>query len=468
VKWEAWPFQGDLLRVFSQHPDVVILKARQLGISWLVAGYCLHQAVFNESAKIMYFSQGEKEAWEMVCKSKFIWEHLPPFLKPALGQDSARKMEFSNLNSVLEAQPSTSKAGRSTDATIVVRDELAYHEKADDNFSAIGPTIDAGGQLIDLSTIDKDALDNHFGRRVNRARTGAEKKVLPSGVELYTGGEGNSVLTFLSWKLRPTRQEGMSLEEWFELKVKPKYSDYEIEKEYPASIEEAMRPSQAQGYFDVEALYGMKSLVTNPIKVEDFDTRNGLINVYKKPVVGRKYVLFTDPSNGITDPFASVVIDWATGEEVASVNAKMSAREVARIHDSLARYYGAYHSGEVNAPSGGTFMDTIDELGTPNLAPRRTPDGKIINEKKGWYTTEPLRDRALNDLRDGVHDQSVTIHTADAISEFESFIMPEGGTKPRAMGGAHDDWVMAWAGVWQIRKYLPLGEFKITSTKYKG
>ena len=39
--------------------------------------------------------------------------------------------------------------------------------------------------------------------------------------------------------------------------------------------------------------------------------------------------------------------------------------------------------------------------------------------------------------------------------------------KAQAPKGSHDDWVTAWAGVWQLSKYVPRGEYTITSTKYR-
>ena len=62
VKWEPWDFQLDLLSNFLSHPEIVILKARQLGVSWLVAGYALWTVLFSAGAKVLMLSQGEEEA----------------------------------------------------------------------------------------------------------------------------------------------------------------------------------------------------------------------------------------------------------------------------------------------------------------------------------------------------------------------------------------------------------------------
>lgn len=459
----------DLIDIVQTFKEIVYLKARQLGITWFFTGYGLHRGQFNDNAKVLYMSQGEEEAWDMVAKSHFIWEHEPEWMKLPLLGASKSQITFKNNHSVIKALPSTERAGRGTDATLVVRDELAKHPYGKDNFTAISPAIDSGGQLIDLSTIDKFDTNNHFTERVQRALLGATRKDLPSGISVYTGGGSGAALVFAGWSLRPVRQEGMTLDDWFELRIKPKYTPVEIEQEYPNTIEDALRPSASRAFFDLESIAEMEFNICEPLQNVEIDTQNGLINIYKKPQIGRHYIIFTDPSDGIEDPFATVVIDSQTWEGVASASGWKPAKEAARIHDSLVRYYNnAYNSGEVNAAAGGTFIDTLRELETPNIAPRRSAEGKVVTGKMGWYTTNPLRDRALHDYKSAVHANLVTIHDRDAINEHRSFIQPEGDDKPRASGGAHDDWIMAWAGVWFLKKFfVPPDALKVKSGKYR-
>src|SRR3990167_9360355 len=75
IKWQPWPYLIDLLNILQTFNDVVILKARQLGFSWLVAGYGEWKIKFSEAGKALYLSQGQDEAWALLAKSHFIWEH---------------------------------------------------------------------------------------------------------------------------------------------------------------------------------------------------------------------------------------------------------------------------------------------------------------------------------------------------------------------------------------------------------
>jgi len=472
VKWESWGYLDDLLHILLTYPDIIILKARQLGISWLVSGYALWKSLYSDSAKCLMMSGNESKAWDLVAKAKFIWGKLPESVRLSLGHDTKSWLDYTGNNSTVMALPSTQNAGRGTDATVVIRDELAEHPYGRDNFTAISPAIDSGGQLIDLSTINKLDPDNHFTERVRRALLGAKREDFPSGLSLYTGGESGAVLVFLPWTLRPVRLEGMELEEWFELKVRPKYTPLEIEQEYPRTIEDALRPSETRSFFDIDATEQMMLDVDAPIKTQEINIYDGMVRVFKLPVVGRKYVCATDPSDGKDDPFVTIVLDPNTGECVCTATGKRPADDVARIHDYLTRAYNnAYNSGEVNAYAGGKFQQTVNELETPNQAPRRTPEGKIKTEKggtyiRGWYTTPQHRDLMLDGLEEATRRRLITVHDREAINELRAFMRPE-GEKARASQGEHDDWVMCMALAWQLQKYIPKGTFKITSTKYR-
>ena len=41
------------------------------------------------------------------------------------------------------------------------------------------------------------------------------------------------------------------------------------------------------------------------------------------------------------------------------------------------------------------------------------------------------------------------------------------GEDPQAPKGGHDDWIMAWAMLWQLKRFVPTGGVKIKSYAYK-
>lgn len=472
VKWQHWPYLLDVLKIIDEHKDTILFKARQLGWSWLMGGWALHKVLFSEAAKGLMLSQNEKYAFSLLSKPKTILRNLPPFLKRTENHvDNQGILDFKTSSSILEALPSTENAGRSADASFAVRDELANHPYGEINFASIGPTIDAGkAKLIDISTINKEDLENHFTERVERALRGATRYDLPSGLALFTGGESGAALIFGGWRLRPQRSEDESLDEWF-ASISKKYPPWLLEQEYPETIEEALRFSEARAYFDVNALEQMGLNTMIPIKQDTVDTYNGLIRVYKLPQVGRKYCVFTDPSAGVDDPFATVVMDTRNNEGIITASGKVPVERVAEVHDYLVRVcFKAINSFDITGQVGGEFAKTVRDLGTPNVAPRRDTimsGGRVKKERVGMYLSSQHKKEMLEGLARAIRSRDIINYEKDAVHQFQAFILPEGEKEPRITKGVHDDFIIAWAGALKLSEEVPKGEMRVTTGKYR-
>ena len=346
------------------------------------------------------------------------------------------------------AYPSTTKAGRSTDATLVIRDELEKHENAADHYASVKPTVDAGGQMIDLSTIDKQVADSHFQDRINRIKSGDSK----------------AHFIFIGWKERPERITGMDLDEWFDLKVRGEYPEWQVENEYPETEEDFFAESKVKSFFDLKGLSRLGKNLFEPLdNITEVNTHNGMVKIYELPEVGNKYLVFTDPSNGAEDPHHIVVINDITGKEVAESHGYITADNAAEIHDSLVRFYkDAFNSWETNAYAGGMFSKTLADLGTPNRCPFISPDGELKYDrdgnaiKYGWWTSPQLkRARLIPGIEKAVRLGTIQPGSKDTIEEFRAYIWVDGKDMPQAKRGWHDDRVDAWAGVVELRKHRP-------------
>ncbi len=153
TKLEPWPWQRRLAQVWREERQVVILKARQLGVSWMAAAYALWTALTEKGALILLVSQTEADAVELLAKVQFIFDHLPPFLQPE-AKSNVRCLKLPDLHSAIVALPSTRRAGRGRTARLVIADEHSQHAWAEANFAALQPMMEAGGQFLILSTAD--------------------------------------------------------------------------------------------------------------------------------------------------------------------------------------------------------------------------------------------------------------------------------------------------------------------------
>ncbi len=381
--------------------------------------------------------------------------------------DNKSELIFKNRNSEIMALPSTDNAGKGYNATLVIRDELAEHPKGEDNYNSISPAIDSGGTLIDLSTIKKNSQNNHFTKRVEEIYNGAEETVYTSGLSLFKNPQNVAKLVFIPWDKRPVRDEGMTLKEWYESRIIPKYyyNKVGLEENYPGNINEALAPSTVKAFFELNALEDMAYQQMPPIEQHEINTFNGQIRVYKPPIKGRKYVLFTDPSDGVTDPYVTGVADYVTKEIVCTATGKERIDSVAKVHDYLVRVYNDCINSYEYTGIGSAFSMVVKEMNTPNQAPRRDKEGNVQEDKLGQWVSHQHIKKNLNDLAFEVAKRTLVVHDKEFYQQAK-FVSRDGDT-PIMEKGLSFDWVMMMAGLVQLLRNIPPTGFAVYVAKYK-
>lgn len=129
---------------------MVILKARQLWISWLLAAYDLYVAMIR-GRNVLAFSQGQDYSRELLRKSRFIYDRLPRELTMPILTDNKDELHFKGAGRIYSF-PSTRDAGRGFTGGLVTVDEAAFHPYAQENYRAYRNTMADGGQLVMVST----------------------------------------------------------------------------------------------------------------------------------------------------------------------------------------------------------------------------------------------------------------------------------------------------------------------------
>ena len=131
----------------------MILKARQLGLSWLALAYALWKLVFGAPATVLLFSLREDEAVELLGRLKGMYRRLQQWQQArSVVQDSRTVFELSTGSRALAF---STRGGRSYTGTLAIVDEADYVPNLDQFLNAVKPTIDGGGQLFLISTSDK-------------------------------------------------------------------------------------------------------------------------------------------------------------------------------------------------------------------------------------------------------------------------------------------------------------------------
>lgn len=445
MPFRLWPAQIPVLWALMrgglggrQNRDrlLLILKARQLGISWICCSYALWLCLFQPGKLVLLFSKGQDEADELLRRVKVLYERLPDWMRaalPALVRDPAGELEWAN-GSRVRSLPATKSAGRGYAASLVILDEAAFLAWADALFTALKPTIDAGGQLVILSTA------NGIGNLFHRLWTAAAAKL-------------NAFTTiFLPWWSRPGRDTA-----WYAAQL-AEYTDAAmVKQEYPATANEAFLVS-GRVRFQPEWITAQAPNVQpglprmqRPAVLRDRDVTGGTLTLYALPRPGRRCIIGADVAEGLEhgDYSAATLIDALTWEELAHLHGRWEPDEYAELLDALARAYGAELAVERNN-HGHAVLVKLKTLKTPRVVLGH--DGRL-----GWLTTEQTKPQSIDLLAAALRDGLTNIHTQASLDELQIYRVLGNG-KTGAPEGYHDDRVMSWAIALMIaRRPTPSG-----------
>lgn len=463
-----WPHLATLLDAWREHRLGIVLKSRQLGVSWLLAGYALWTAKFQLGANVLIVSKSQRDAALVLAKVKYLEARLPAFLRWPRGKDNESTLEFPLRDSRINALPSTKDAGRGEGATLVLMDEFAFHEYGSLNYAAIKPTIDAGGRMVVVSTAN--GLGGPFADLWTDARLDAGPVDTGTGIWQQQGpGPNGFVPVFLDWSCRPGRDAA-----WLE-RQRAEYSPLLLKQEYPANPTEAFIVS-GRPVFDADALEAVFDTDAAPLErsAAHWLTVPGL-TAYEPPNPKRTYLIGVDVAQGLAhgDASCAVVLDAETHAEVAHLHSQDQPDIFAAKLDDLATLYPC-RLGVERAGPGFQVLYKLRELQTASTpyaiyfdtSVLKTPAGRlggqtVQTQEPGWVTSGGTKPTMIGELEAATRLGQVTIRSRQAYEQMRAYQRSDNG-ETGGSGGKHDDCVMAWAIAWQMRKW-PLIRERATS-----
>lgn len=322
IPFNLWPAQFKVVEKLENNRLIIILKARQEGLTWLVLSFALWLMMFRPAATVLLFSRRDTEAVHMLTdRLKEMYKRLPRWLQArSILQDNDHEWLLSN-GSVARAFPTT--AGDSYTASMVLVDEADLVPDLNRLMRAVKPTIDAGGQMILLSRSDKSKPESEF-KRIYRAAKQQISEWIP---------------IFLPWYDRPDRTEQWYEAQKIDIQSRTGALD-DLHEQYPATDTEALSPRVLdkrisplwleQCYEEVNEVY--------PVAAPSLP---GLV-IYRAFITMQRYRIGVDPAEGnpTSDDSALTVLRVDTGEEVAKLKGKFQPSTLAASADKLGEYYG--------------------------------------------------------------------------------------------------------------------------------
>jgi hypothetical protein len=414
-----WPAQVEVADELQHYREVVLLKARQLGFTWLVIAHALRRLLCFPVATVLFFSQRDDEASELVdFRLRAMYNRLPEFMRETpLQTDSAHELTFPGGSRALAF---STKGGRSYAATLAVIDEADHVEDLERMLNAVAPTVDAGGQIILLSTADKSRPESAF-KRVYRAAKNQENSFHP---------------IFHGWEAAPWRDKGWYDERRRTILAQTGALD-DLHQEFPATDAEAL----SQRSLDKRIPAAWLEQCFSELRALPLASQPGApaipgLAVFAPPHDGKSYVLGADPAEGnpTSDDSAAVVLDGASGEEVANLVGRFEPEVFATYIYSLAVWYKTAAILCERNNHGHAVLLWLRNFGHGV----RRLEG--LDGKPGWQTTTLSKTHAYDRAAECLKNKEVMLHSFETFAQLSSI----DGLTLRAPEGQKDDRAMAW------------------------
>ncbi len=475
IPFRLHPFQIDTLHKFDTKRKVIILKSRQMGISWLCCADVLHEALFSAAHWILIISKREQDAYDLMERIQFMFKYLPAWMKPKITGWNKGMIAFDN-DSKIESQPTTKDAGRGRPPSRLIVDEYAFCRYDADLLNSAETALSHGGRAVLLSTA------NGYGNEFARVWMGAVRK------------ENNFYPHFLAWFAYPGRTA-----EWLAEETKG-WQSWRVFQEYPGTWEEAFRQT-GRPVFDYDSLALTASSVKafdlsdeeEAYKFLDLDkiekapmffardkdeegnveevegTQHMLLRyrhclfIYQRPELETSYLIGADVAEGLVhgDNSSVTVINRTTGEEVASWYGKLKPHEFAALLHELAQLYPGLLLPERNN-HGQTVCNLLEMWHSPHLhfskpVWDRQSGKKIKDRKSGWETTAGNKTVMIDELAMALKLCHYRPASPFFLREAEKYETQDDG-RYSAPEGFTDDAVMSTAIAWAGRRFLVIFE----------
>ena len=429
--------QRRLWQLLDRSNRVIVVKARQVGISTATRAWQFHRAYTSPNPEMFAVLSFHDRSAKRLRRLDRQWlRELPKVLRRPLSLDSATDSEFEDTHAGISSFTTEGRGGtRSFEFTGAHLSEFAFYSDPGEVLSQVMSTVGQGPIVIESTA---DIPGDKFHQLIQEAPH-----------------NGWSVFTYW-WHEHPAYRapsvpdDFVRTEEEEELADMYGLDDYQIQwrrqwiatlgaarfrREYPGCLSDAFTARGAT-WFQAEDL--------DQIATEWFDTPEF---EFAAPTKEGEYVMGVDISGGIGLDYSAVtVIDVATRQPVyIERNNRLAPHAwAARVATIGHRYNHALCLAESNN-HGHSFLREMQVLNYPRMW--RSRDG-------GWWVTSTT---SKLDIYDGLREivESHIIRQLDQATLGELRSLEVKKTTPQAPSGLHDDLAMSIALAYRCLRDAP-------------
>ena len=479
---------------------VIVLKARQVGISTWAEGKIFHNTSMHQLRSSMIVAHKEDASTNLFNMSKLFYEELPPRLRPMKKASNAKELIFENPTPDITAKQQNpglrSKikidtarnlgAGRSDTINNLHVSELAFWDRAADVMTGLMQSVpdDPGTMVIVESTAN--GLGGYFYELCQAAIAGLNEFEFifiawfenpEYSREFKTDADRERFRADLDETERHLQDTyGVTLEQlyWRRWCIENNLNrDAEkFKQEYPSNPDEAFLTSGTPVY-DVQTVLrrlqqvrGQEPLAIGrmaykldpdservmPDSITFVEDPNGPLRVYEWPCRGNPYVIGGDTAEGGEDSCTASVRNNATWQQAAVYKQQTDTDLYAKDIYALGMFYNKALVGiEVNFDT--HPVKELTRQSYPKQYVRQKLDriGRDVELKYGWLTNRVTRPMLIGEHVALAREHIDTFNDAGTLEEMLTFVRNDKG-RAEAQEGSHDDLVLADGIAQQIRE----------------
>lgn len=486
------------LREAGRPIRLIILKARQMGVSTFTEARIFHATAFHELTNAMIVAHTEDASTNLFNMSKLFFDEMPDYLKPMRKASNAKELVFENpttnpqekaknpgLRSRIRiATADSPEAGRSDTIHYLHASEVAFWRDAKRTMLALLQAVPNTPNTMVVIESTANGVGGWFWEQWQRAKN----------------GESDFIPLFFPWFDDPTYE--MPVPDDFEpteeerelMRMYPQITPEKLmwrrwciqnncggdpelfKQEYPSNDQEAFLVS-GRPRFDTDTLMKYRAqcqqgevgeLVKVGQRIFFSPEKRGYLEVWRYPDAGEEYYIGADVAKGLAtgDYSAAVVFDddrnmcalWH-----GHIDPDLFAEELYK----LGMWYNEALIVVEENNHGLTVLNKLKDRYW-NLY-RRTTHDRLTDETKqqiGWYTSEPTKKLAINHLAAMIRERKLWVKSQKFIDECLTYVIEDDG-KTNAMAGAHDDIVMASAIVLYVMEQQGVTVASIRAPEYE-
>jgi hypothetical protein len=436
---------------------VIILKARQMGLSTWSTGRVFWKSYFNAHNKSVVMAHDAATSDALFSMSRNIISYMGDDLRPQFKKSNAKEIMFEHNDSGYRLYTAGApEAGRGTTPTIAHLSEVAFWGHAQKILSGLFQGI----SQADGTEVILESTANGIGNEFHRLWQGA------------VDGTNEYIPVFVPWFLMPeyrrTLPEGFERTEeeeilvtrfqlddeqlyWRRLKIAEGGQD-KFRQEYPATPDEAFIVS-GSNVFNLEKL---PQLIPQPIlATRDFnivsklfeDARQGSIEIFKYPTFEDAFVIGADVALGVGKDYSSAVIMNKERQVVATFrNNTIDPSMFGDLLFYLGRYYNNALLAVESNSMGIATLNRLTQMQYTNLY-YQTKMANVSKEegtRVGWRTTLSSKPAIIGFLKNAIENEDIMIPSRIIIGELMNYVADDNG-RTNAVVGQNDDTVIALA-----------------------